>query len=394
MLGKVKRLLKKEKTIVTYGSYTLLINILGTIISIGTNLPLSTILGPAGFGTLKIINSFFTRIPIELGINTTIPKYLPHWESQGKIGKIKYLLRSFFLLRLGLVVVLSLIFFTFRKVLALRLLKDPTEAYLINLGIVFFALSYLDLVRPAILGFRNYKLHINASFLITILKSIFSLTFALVFGVIGALVASSLALILGIIPALNYLIKKDLFRTPPIPVNVGKIFKNYSLPVYLVDLTGLLGRFTTPLLAILFTRETIGYYSFALMIGSFISLVSGAMGQIFFPEVALEHSRNGETASFQKFRRVLLVFFLACSVLIPLGILISPPLISHLAPDYSPAIPIVKCFFFFYALIGSLSLILSYYMAIGKNKIAAVVRFISAFCNFSLSYLILKAAGL
>ncbi len=390
MLKRIERLLKKEKTIVTYGSYTLLLNILGSIIGISTNLPLSAILGPAGFGTLKIVSSFFGQIPIQLGINPTLSKYIPKWDIQGKTGKIAYLLRSLFLLRLGLVTILSLVFFVFREKIALYLLKNPAEANFINLGIILFIVSYLDLVRPAILGFRNYKLHINISFLITVLKSVLGLILSIILGISGAIIATPLALITGIAPALYYLKQKGLFGSPPTPVDVRRIIKSYSIPAYLVNLTGLLGRFTTPLLALLYNRETIGYYSFALMIGSLISLVSGAMGQVFFPEVAAEHSKNGKTASFKKLQRVLFLFLLASTILIPVGILASPLIIKRFIPEYTPAIPVVNSFFFVYTLTGSLSLITAYCMAIGKNQTAGATRLISSLTHFSLSFLILK----
>jgi len=173
-------------------------------------------------------------------------------------------------------------------------------------------------------------------------------------------------------------------------IDTWQIIKHYSLPTYFVNLTGLAGSLIVPLLALFYKQEIIGYYSFAMMISSNIALISGAIGQIFFPEVALEHFKNGASGSLRKLKRVLVLFLLACIIIIPLGIGISKPLILSYSPAYSPAIPIVRSLFLIYCLIGALSLVAAYYTAIGENKVAAMVSLFSSVVLFSLSFWMLK----
>lgn len=390
ILKKIKNLLVKEKNIIAYSSYTLASNSLGTIIGIITNLPLSTILGPASFGTLKIITSFFNQIPIRLGMEATLTKYPPQWKDQEEIGKIRYLLQSLLKIRIISILVITIMFFTLRKTFSQHFLKNPSATQLFSLGIITFVTSYSDLFRPTVLGLRNYTLYSNINLLTAILRNVLSLILAFLSGITGAIIAAPLSSLVGMIPSLKYLKKESVFDRKSTPVNIKQILCSYSLPVYLVNLTGLINRLSTPLLALLFKPATIGLYSFALTITSPITLISGAMGQVFFPEVALEHSRNGKTRAFKKLKRVLFIFTLSCLFLIPLGLTLTQPFISRFASGYRSAIPLAKFLFFVSTLNGLLSLTTSYYMAIGKNKHAGIIRLASSVTTFLLSLAILN----
>lgn len=258
------------------------------------------------------------------------------------------------------------------------------------MGIILFIVNFLDLIRPCVLGFRNYKLYIKTNLLISVLRNISALTLAYLWGVPAAILALALSLIIGLMPSIGYLKREGLFSAQLAPINAWRIMKDYSLPVYFVGLTGLAGSLNTPLLAIFYSQQIIGYYSFALMIGSLVALVSGALGQIFFPEVALEHYKNGAAASFKRLKRVLFLFLIAGAITIPIIAIIANPLIQKFAITYTPAITLIIPLSLIYALIGTLSLITAYYSAIGKNKIAAVVNLFSSVVLFSLSFLALK----
>ncbi|MBU1868791.1 oligosaccharide flippase family protein [Patescibacteria group bacterium] len=390
MLNSLISIIKREKTVLANSGYNLLANIAGSAIGLTTNFILSLILGPSGFGTFKTITAFFENLPVTLGLNTTLTKYIPELETQGNLGKIKYLLKSFFTVRIGIILVFLVPLYVLREKIASGFLKDPSNLALMHMGMILFAVNSLDLVRPCVLGFRNYKLYIITNFLISALRNISALVCAYLWGLPAAIIALAFSFIPGIIPSINYLSKKGLFSAQPVRINSWQIIKNYSLPVYFVGLTGLAGGLNTPLLALFYPQKIIGYYSFALIIGSLIALISGAIGQIFFTEVALEHYKNGVGASFKRLKRVLILFSLACAITIPIGIAASGPLIHYLAPTYIPAIPIVTPLLFIYSIIGTLSLITSYYTAISKNKIAAGTNLLSSIILFSLSFLTLK----
>ena len=382
--------LKKEKTIIDQSGYLLLADIIGTIVSFTSNFFLSLVLGPAGFGTLKTVASFFENFPVRMGFNTTLIKYLPELEAQNSLGKIKCLLKSFLKIRLIIVLITAVIFFLLRRQLSLWLLGTCTYNNLICAGIILFIVAFSDLFRPCVIGFRNYRLYVNINFLISTLRNVLALALALIWGITGAIFGLSLGIIPGLGLCLKFLFQKKIFSVQKEKIDTWQIIKHYSLPTYFVNLTGLAGSLIVPLLALFYKQEIIGYYSFAMMISSNIALISGAIGQIFFPEVALEHFKNGASGSLRKLKRVLVLFLLACIIIIPLGIGISKPLILRYSPAYSSAIPIVRSLFLIYCLIGALSLVTAYYTAVGENKVAAMVSLFSSVVLFSLSFWILK----
>ncbi|MBU1110113.1 oligosaccharide flippase family protein [Patescibacteria group bacterium] len=390
MINPIISIIKKERKIIGNSSYMLLANIIGSTISLVANFSLSLILGPIGLGSFKTISSFFEGVPVSLGTDTTLTKYIPELEAKKELGKIKHLLKSFYLVRIGTVFVFVIIFYILREELAFKLLKDTSNIKVIYAGIVLFIISSLDLIRLCVLGFRNYTLYINTNLLISVLRNIFALICACLWGIPAAILALGLSLILGLMPSINFLRKRELFSVQSVPINVWQVMKNYSLPVYFAGLTGLVGSLNIPLLALFYSQKTIGYYSFALMIGSLVALVSGALGQIFFPEVVLEHSRNGAQASLKKLTRILAIFITASLIIIPAGIAVSAPLVHHFAGTYTPAIPIITPLLFIYSFIGALSLITAYCTAIGKNKMAAILNLLSSIFLFTTSFMILR----
>ncbi len=389
-IGPNNYLLIPEYDLLARSSQNLLINILNLSLSFLSNILLSLILGPYNFGLFKTITSFFEQVPITFGLNITLKKEIPYLIEKKYYGQIKTLLKKFYFFRLTTIIILSFVFFLFRSRLSQNLLKDSSLHFLITLGILIFAINFLDFIRPLLLGLRHYRCYLKTNLFLTLARNFLILILSLKTGINGALIGIPLGSIIAVLPAIKKIKGENFWHYASQPISFARLFWHYSLPIYFISLSGALSGLITPLLALFFSPTRIGYYNFALMAASPVGLIASSIAPFLFPETAWEQAHAGIEAARRRFQKILLLYSFISLPLLPLAGLLLIYLISHYIPLYRATIPLIPIYLILYFFLGLLSLITTFYTASNQKKKAALLNLASSLLFFLASYFSLQ----
>ncbi|MFH1472181.1 MAG: oligosaccharide flippase family protein, partial [Nanoarchaeota archaeon] len=297
------------------------------------NIMLSKQFGPEGFGNFKTVLSLFLFLPalIEFGAGATLTKYI----AEGNTGIIRWFLK----LRVVSYIVVGATVFIFREQIASVFLKNEALSHLVIPGLILFLFTFFEIFKPIVQGFQNFKLLGVSQFLTMFFQGTFILALGYYFGVYYALLGWGLAYLFGNLPNINYLLKKKLNGKK---ANIKKIFRNYSIPVYLMIIPGFVGAAIIPILSLFFSQKLIGYYAFAFTFYSGVLLISTALSSVMFPKVSEFFGAKKHLNA----KSVLMRIFAVYTPIVVLGVagtaMLSEYIINFISPSYLAGLSIFK----------------------------------------------------
>jgi O-antigen/teichoic acid export membrane protein len=344
--------------------------VVGSLVLFLANIGLARLFDPANFGSFKIVLNLALFIPavLELGAGVTLVKYLAEFSSKHQ-GNAKYLINFFVRMRIITFILVIVTLFVFRQFFSVLFFNDASFDLLMIAGLVVVAAGFFDIYRYVIIGSQNFKLLAISGLVGYISIGLFTFFFGLFGGIFWALVGWGIGTMVGSIPMflftmnLNKGVKEKKFQ-------MGKIFWEYSMPLYLMIIPNFLGIAVIPILSLFYPPVLIGYYSFAFIFFNGFILLPNALYQVLFPKFAMLHGDNKHHEVDNILKKTLLVYA-GISIIGLLGtIFFAGTLIGLLAPKYLPGtivfqIVMLSCF-----LVGFVRIFQTYYTAV--NRIWAV----------------------
>jgi len=321
------------------GTTVLLATVTASIIGFVANVILSDLLGPQDFANFKVIVYLFAFLPIiaDLGINTTLTKYIADFGRNSKKAEltIKWFLRIKLLTYLILIATVIL----FRDQIAIYFLQDASQSYLIIAGVVFLSLNFFLTFSFIVLGFQDFKLYSLSQFLNSTSSAILAVLLSPL-GLFYIILGWSMGPLIGNIPCVLFLTKRKFSNH--VKVDVKRIFYKFSLPVYPVELTTNLVNAIIPILSLFFSQELVGYYSFAFIFYFAALIIPNSLSAVLFPKVS---ELNGQK-KYGHAKHILRKSFLYYSFIAIAGlvfvIFFSEWFIGLIAEDYLPSVLIFK----------------------------------------------------
>ena len=275
---------------------------------------MSRTLGPAGFGILASFLSicFIIELPIST-IQTVVAKYVSSFKVHNQYGMIRLLFfRS--LQKLLPYSGLGLIVFFLSSGYVSSFLKIPSRTPVIFLGIVFFLLLIIPVVRGTLQGLQKFGyLGTNLSIDAT-LRLLFGFYLVnLGMGVNGALGGIALAIGVAFLAAfmpLRFLFKQR--RSTESEINSSEIYA-FFWPVSLALLFfAILTNVDILVVKHFFSPLEAGYYSVLSIVGRGFLTSALAVSMVMFPKVSELETQKKDSSSILK--NSLLICVLLCSV--------------------------------------------------------------------------------
>ena len=268
------------------GATILLATTMASLVSFVANVMISNILGPESFGNFKVIVYLFAFLPIiaDFGINSSLTKYISEFGRDCK--KARCLIEKFLKYKALGYAALIVILFLLKDQIALYFLKDASLGYLVLVGIAVLAFNFFGTFSFIALGFQNFKLFGVSQLLNTLTSSVLAILLSPL-GIFYIILGWSLGPLVGNLPTMAYAIRK--VRAGYEKVDVKKIFSEFSLPVYPIDLSTNLFTAAIPLMSLFFAQRLVGYYSFAFMFYYVAMLIPNSLSYVLFPKVSELH---------------------------------------------------------------------------------------------------------
>lgn len=349
------------------GTLVFIATLSASIIAFFANLIISDILGPKSFGDFRTIIYLFAFLPflVEVGINASLTKYISEF-GEGRVKEIRHLIKWFLGIKLLNYALLVLVAFVFRDYIALYFLKDTSLSYMVVAGIFLTALNFFSVFNYIMLGFQNFKLFSLTQFL----SSASSTTLAVLlspFGIFYMIIGWSFGPLIGNLFNIYFLIKRKFFG-PSIPIDIKKIFRKFSLPIYPVELSTGLFNAAVPILSLFFSQLLIGYYSFAFIFYVAAMLAPNALSMVIFPKVSelnglkkYDHAKNILRKALEYYTPIviaglLFVFFF------------SEQFISFVAKQYLPSLLMFRVIVSLGLIFGYVTIYANYLKGLGKVK--------------------------
>lgn len=326
------------------------------------------LLDPSLYGELAATFSITGMIASALTfIGLVIVKFVSSSDSKNESGK----LFSWFVTRGALLGgILCLLFLLFTPQLSTFLHINPAIVYFI--GPVVF-LSVITLIYKSFLqGLIQFKENILIINIEMIGKLIFGLIFVyLGFGVLGAMIGLFVSYIVGVLLGAYFLRGYKVRKVSTVSVDTKKLF-DYSLPI-LISSIAINSLLLLDLILVkhLFTPYEAGIYASVATLGKIIFFGTAPVASVMFPLVSKKHSQG------ESYTKVFLLS-MGLTLCIAIGVitifLITPDLIiqSVYGNKYDEARDYLAWYGLFILLFTLASLLLNFYLSIGKTKIISV----------------------
>jgi len=371
------------------GSLIFLASLSANLILFFANLFISEILGAEQFGIFKTVEYLFAFLPvlIELGINVSLVKYIAQFKSRNK-EKVGYLIKWFLKLKVFSYSILIAFILIFREQIALFFLKDISLSYLVLAGTLLAAMTFFIVFQFIVLGFHKFKLFALSQFL-TLSISGFLGALLSHLGIFYIIVGWSFGYLIGNLFNLKFFFKERIIKKSR-EFDVSKIFLKFSLPMYFIGITTSLVAITVPILSLFFSRELIGYFSFAFIFYLATLLIPGSISSVVFPKVSELNGFKRYKDAKNILRKAFSLYSFVALIGIILVFLISDWLFNSFFESYLPSLLMFKILVIFGLIFGFNIIYTNYLQGLGKVKRFALLILLQNILLFVISFALLK----
>lgn len=353
------------------------------------NLYIANELGAANFGVFKTILYFFSFFPliIDLGVNVTLTKYIAEFRNKEK-GKIGYLVKWFLKIKVLSYISLAFLFLIFREQVIALFLKDVSLSYLIIPGILLAVFTIFSTFEAIVLGFQNFRLFAISQFLGLAVSSLLGILM-LPFGIFYVILGWSVGPLIGNIFNIKFFFNKNLYKKAK-EFDIKHIFYKFSVPMLLITIiTGLSG-LIVPLLSLFFPAITIGYFSFAFIFYSAVSLIPNSLSSVLFPKVSELNGlkKHGDARSILK--RIFVLYSLFVLAMIVFILLFSEQFITIVSKVFLPSLFMFKILVVLGLVFGYNTIYTNYLKGLGKVKKFALLTLVQNFLLILISFMLVS----
>ena len=229
----------------------------------------------------------------DLGLDTTLVKYIPEFSVRKELGAIKSSIASIAIFKAIFAPSIAVVLFVFSSQIASGFFG--TEAAVLPLRILcawFFATAFFNLIRSAFQGFQNMPAYASMEFFWIVSVFVSAVLFVSVLGRGVSGVASAYlagALVMVIIPMVYFARRYPQVFGEKASVDrilTKKLFA-FALPVFIGGIGGLvLGYMDTLMLTAFWTPREVGLYQAAYPAAGALGYFVGALTAVFFPMVS------------------------------------------------------------------------------------------------------------
>ena len=240
--------------------------------AIGTML-VARLLGPSTFGLVSIVLTFPLTITTfaDLGINLAITRYIAKYRAEGKSYETKNVLITGIFIELIVSTILSIITFFSAGFIANELFHRPSIEYMIKIAsITIFGWALINISLSAFIGFDKMGINSIIKILNNSIKTILQISLVLLgFGLLGAVIGQTLALLIGGIIGISlvFVLLYRSLKSGSESLNLSGTLKTllmYSLPLFFTTLlTAVMSQFTDIMTAIYCNDLVIGNFKAA-----------------------------------------------------------------------------------------------------------------------------------
>ncbi|MBU4245691.1 MAG: oligosaccharide flippase family protein [Nanoarchaeota archaeon] len=349
----------EESALIKDSGMLFLASFAGSLFLFVANIILSKQFGPEGFGNFKTVLSLFLFLPalIEFGAGATLTKYI----AEGNTGIIRWFLK----LRVISYAVVGGLIFAFRNHIAEVFLKNPALNYLVLPGLLVFFLTFFEVFKPIVQGFQNFKLLGWSQFLTMFLQGSLMIILGHYFGVAYAIIGWGIGYALANIPNIAYTFKKKISKTP---IDIKKIFRNYSIPIHLMIIPNSISIAIIPILSLFFAQKLIGYYAFAWTFYSGVLLIPTALSSVMFPKISALHGAKDFKKAKSTLKKILLLYTPIALAGIAGTLMFSAQIINVVAPSYLPGLAVFEALVIFGIVAGYAQIYRTYLTAKGDMR--------------------------
>jgi len=313
---------------------------LASITAFFANLFISTMLGPEAFGNFRVMIYLFAFLPIvaDLGINSTLTKYLSEYGRESK--KIGTIIRNLLMIKAAIFASAIAVLLIFSSQIAQLFLQDYTLGYIVVAGIGYMGANFFVTFSYAMLGFQNFRTYGITQIVSAVSSAVFALAL-MQFGLFWTIVGWSMGPILGSIPPLLFILRKRNGWGRE-PIETLGILKKFSLPVYPIDISTSMFNIIVPIVSLFFVQTIVGYYSFAFMFYFAAILIPTSLSMVLFPKISELHGQRLFSEAKSILKRSFLYYTPIAAVGILATIALSEWFIGTFAQSYLPSVFMFK----------------------------------------------------
>ncbi len=374
---------------------TLTINFVYTLI-------IARLVSPDDFGRLTFLLQLLATIILlsTMGFEYAINKFVPIHRVENQTGKTVYMVRKMFLLKLGVILALSLVFFFGSDIIAEQIFTKKGLSFYIKLvAIILIPYGFEGIFRPLLVSYYEQKVAnlsiVGARFLNLMLATALIIVLN---DISGGLYAEliSWSTFLAIILVEN---KRKVFteKVMPSKVDLRTVMKYSSFLYAYAIMNLLLGQQLDIILLGRFQPDAeigfyfIGYNLSYLAVSVFNLALAGGITLTFFSELYAKRDFKGLSKTYTVF------FEYNYFTIIPIavgGILVGKELIELLYPsDYVAALPILTIFFVSFCFIKLGGITSTFMSAMERERALVASRTIFGITNLALDLVLIPKYG-
>ncbi|KKK38906.1 hypothetical protein WQ57_06030 [Mesobacillus campisalis] len=320
--------------IFSFGSATLISSALSFVLGVVSR----NILGPEQYGYWVSLSMAFTFIPLlQFGVLNAMNREIPYYIARNSIEEVDRIRQKVFsyLITVPIFLILLLSFFSlfvYKSNIASE--YKVGSFFIIFIGVLLFLSAYVEMYYKSIQDFKSVSKLITAK---GVAQSVLSIIFILLLGFSGLFLGMMAGLIIEIIMGRKAFSKMKFildFR-----------YQNYvplikiGFPILMVGLIwSVLIATDKIILTITMDSSALGNYSVALLVFSTMMLLPQVISQVYYPKIVTMVSKGEYQQIIQSYKRVNLVLLVISIIVVLVGLLLLPPIISLLMPEYEGGI--------------------------------------------------------
>lgn len=327
-------------------------------------------LGPEVFGLWNALSLILTYGGVvSLGIISAMNRDVPLFQGKGDVKKVEEIRYVSWGCTLCSSVVCGMILFIMPTFIPLTF---SMKTYLQWMGLLFVADQLYSYFQAYLKSDRRFELMSYQQFIVAGILPIVVIPLVIVYALQGYIFGQAVVIL-----AVSLVIVKFIPFTFRVTFDLQETFRLVKVGFPLMAVGMLYGLLTTVdrwvILTFLGVRE-LGYYSLAIMITAFLSIIPGVISQQVYPRMAETFGSTSSYSSLKKWLTCQTIMALAVMVPIVIGVyFLLPTFIERFLPKYVPGITAAKIVLFgvlFLPLVGGVGNLLNvvdkqvYYMAV------------------------------
>lgn len=355
------------------------------------------LLGPKDYGIFALTMSILTFFMLfaDLGISSSSSKFIAQYIKKDKF-QVRNIIKEVLLLRvLTLVVVFIVGYFSINFITETFKMPELSKTLFIGIFLVIFW-TLTEHLKKLFQGFHRLKFNFYITLTEFGFKIMLSLLLILYYGLLGVLIAFSVAYILSTVVGLFFTYKYFYceFEEASSIKSFRKDLLDYAFPMIFISASFyVLTEIDTIFLAFFTTPNEVGYYSVGKQMARYLPIFAAGIGTALGPMYA-HITRENITElkkTYYKILSILSCLYLLASVL--LFIFAKEIVIFLYGMEYIPSITILRIliiYMFFFAISSVVSQLIDY---MGMAKKRAFVLVIVILVNISLNLLLIPKYG-